>query len=152
MLAKAVRRRMRLSSCPQARRKTPGLSGLTLVEVLVAVTILSVALLAYLTLVLASRTTVDRGEFFTLAAQVAGNKLAECRALGYSGLTDGTTVYSISGLREGRMTVFIGPMDGIAGNTNIRQVDITVTWAAASDRTPQTAGRVQYSTLLCNRL
>ncbi len=136
-----------------ARRRTPGHFGLSLVEVLIAVTILSLALLAYLNAAVASRAALDKGNFNTIAAQVAGDKIAECQKAGYANLTDGTTTYTVSGLgmRQGQMTVVIGPMDGDSANTRIKQVDVTVTWAAASSRTPQTAGRVKQSTLISER-
>ncbi len=136
-----------------ARRRTPGHFGFSLVEVLIAVTILALALLAYLNAALASRAAVDKGTFFTIAAQVAGDKITECRDAGYWNLTDGTTTYTVSGqgMRKGQMTVVIGPLDGDPLNTRIKQVDVTVTWAPASSRTPQTAGRVKQSTLISER-
>ena len=136
-----------------ARRSSPGHFGLTLVEVLIAVTILSLALLAYLNAAVASRAALDKGNFYTIAAQIAGDKITECQNLGYANLVDGTTTYTISGqgMRQGRMTVVIGPLDGNALNTRIKQVDVTVSWAAASSQTPQTAGRAKQSTLICQR-
>ena len=122
-----------------------------MVKVLVAVTILSLALLAYLNVTLASRAAVEKGSAFTIAAQVAGDKIAECQAKGYGGLADGPTTYSVSGLRQGQMMVVIGPLDGNPSNTDIKQVDVTVTWAAAGGQMPQTAGSVKHSILISNR-
>ena len=143
------------STCPengQARRQAaPGLSGLTLVEVLVAITLLSLTLLAYLTVAEASRDSLAKGTYFTLAARAAGDKIATCQAAGYAGLTDGTTTSSVAGLPQGQMTTIIGPLDGNAANTNIKQVDVTVTWGASNSRAPQTAGRTQHSILISNR-
>ena len=135
-----------------ARRLTPsGRHGLTLVEVLVAMTILAMALLAFITLAFASRATVDKGNYFTIAAQVAGDKLADVQGMGFSGLTDGTTNYTVSGLPQGQMTVVVGPLDGNLLNTNIKQVDVTVTWSAGGKAEPQTAGNVHDTILVSNR-
>ncbi len=120
-------------------------------EVLVAVTVLSVALLAYVSASLASRAAVDKGDYFTLAAQAAGDKIADLQGTGYAGLVDGTTTYAVAGLPQGQMTVVIGPLDGDPANTNIKQIDVTVVWNAASSRTPQTAGSVRLSGLISNR-
>ncbi len=128
-----------------------GRIGLTLVEVLVAVTILSLALLAYINVAFASRVTVDKGSYFTLAAQAAGDRLADLRGGGYAGLADGTTSYTVSGLPQGQMTVTIGPLEGNPNNQNIKQVDVTVSWSAGSNAAPQSAGSVHYTSLVSIR-
>lgn len=133
------------------QRRLPDRRGFTLVEVLVAVTILSIALLAYVTVAMASRGAMDKGADYAAAAQAAGDKIADLQGTGFSSLTDGTTSYTLSGLRQGVMKVVIGPLDGNSANINIKQIDVTVTWAASSSKTAYTAGNVKYTALVSNR-
>jgi len=126
--------------------------GMTLVELLIAVSILSLALLAYLSVALASRGAVDKGHFLTRAAQATGDKITEYRTKGYDGISFGTTTYNVAGLPEGLLRVVVGPLDNTTNN-NIKQIDVTVTWAASGGtQTPYTSGRVTHSTLVSNRL
>ena len=125
-----------------ARRKTPGRRGLTLVEVLIAVVILSFALLAYLTVIQASGGAISDGNEFTLASQAAVNQIAQDQGLGYAGLTAGTTTTSVPGLLGGQMTVKIGPMGGNAANVGIEEIDVRVTWS------PRKVGKLSQTTSL----
>lgn len=133
-----------------ARRSTPGQRGLTLVEVLVAVVILSFALLAYLSVTQASSAAISDGNEFTLASQAAADQIAQDQGLGFSGLNNGTSTTAVPGLSNGQMTVVIGPLDGNAANTGITQINITVTWS------PRKAGKLSLTTsfneiaLICN--
>ena len=120
-------------------------------EVLVAMVILSIALLAYVTVAVASRSAMDKGADYALAAQVAGDKIADLQGTGYGSLVNGTTTSAVARLSGGQMTVVIGPLDGNAGNTNITQLDVTVTWSAVSTQNPSGAGSLHYSTLISNR-
>ncbi len=118
---------------------TPGQRGMTLVEVLVAVVILSFALLAYLTVIQASDAALSDGNEFTVASQAAGDQIAQDQGLGYTGLISGTNTTAVPGLSGGQMTSVIGPLDGSSANTNILQVDITVTWSPRKAwKAPQT--------------
>jgi len=119
--------------------------------VLVAMVILSIALLAYVTVAVASRSAMDKGADYALAAQVAGDKIADLQGTGYGSLVNGTTTSAVARLSGGQMTVVIGPLDGNAGNTNITQLDVTVTWSAVSTQNPSGAGSLHYSTLISNR-
>jgi len=134
-----------------ARRPTPGQRGVTLVEVLVAMVILSFALLAYLTVIQASNAALSDGNEFTLASQAAGDQIAQDQSLGYSGLTDGTTTTTVPGLTGGQVIAVIGPLDGSTANFGIKQIAVTVTWS------PRKAGKVSQTaslketTLISNR-
>lgn len=128
----------------------PGQRGLTLVEVLVALVILSFALLAYLTVVQASNAGLSDGSEFTLASQAAGSQIAQDQGLGYSGLTNGTTTTAVSGLAGGQMTVIIGPLDGNSANVGIKQIDITVTWSPRKTGQASATTSLRETTLISN--
>lgn len=115
---------------------------MTLVEVLVAVVILSLALLTYLTVIQVSDAGLSDGNEFTLASQAAGDQIALDQGLGYTGLTSGTTTTAVPGLSKGQMTTVVGPLDGSSANIGILQVDVTVTWS------PRKAGKVPLTTSL----
>ncbi len=134
-----------------ARRGTPNRHGMTLVEVLVAVVILSFALLAYLTLIQASDTGLSDGNEFTLASQAAGSRIAQDQGLGYSGLTSGTTTTAVAGLSNGQMTVVIGPLDGNSANVGIKQIDITVAWSPRKAGKSSQTTSLEETTLVSNR-
>ncbi len=111
------------------RAYASGRKGLSIVELLVAVTILAVGLAAYIKLSLASRVTVDKGQYYSIASVTAANALSNYQSLGYSGLpVNGTTVSGMNVVPNGQQTVVIGPLDGNAANTNIKQIDITISW------------------------
>ena len=115
---------------PSARRAiTLGRKGLSLVELLVAITILAIGLAAYLKLSLASRTAVDKGSYYSLASATAANQLANYQGMGYSSLPAyGTTNSFLTVLPKGQETITVGPLDGNAANVNITQIDITISW------------------------
>ena len=121
------------ASASARRNSASGRKGLSLVELLVAITILAIGLAAYIKLSLASRVAVDKGKGFALASAAAANQLANYQGLGYSGLPEnGTTNYYLTALPNGQETLTIGPLDGNAANTNITQIDITITWGYGS--------------------
>lgn len=126
--------------------------GMTLIEILVAVAILSLALLVFLTVALAARAAVDKGRFEGIATQAAGDKIAAFQAQGFASLTNGTTTAHVPGLPQGLMTIVVAPLDGLAGNANIKQVDISVAWARSADRIAQTGGQVRQGGLISDRL
>lgn len=126
--------------------------GMTLVEILVAVAILSLALLVFLTLSLAARAATDKGHLETVATQAAGDKIAAMQAQGFGSLTNGTTTAHVSGLPQGLMTITVAPLDGNASNAAIKQVDVSVAWGPSADRIAQSAGHVRQSVLISDRL
>lgn len=134
-----------------ARKTAPCRQGLTLVEVLVAMVILSLALLTYLTVTQVSDAGLSDGNEFTLASQAAGDQIAQAQGSGYSGLTNGTTTTTVPGLSGGQMTAVVGPLDGTAANIGIRQVSITVTWLPRkAPKSLQTTSLTE-TTLISNR-
>ena len=111
------------------RHRLPGRNGLSLVELLVAITILALGLAAYLKLSLASRVAVDKGSYYSLASATAANQLANYQGQGYAALpAPGTMSGFLTVLPNGQETITVGPLDGNAANTNIKEVDITISW------------------------
>ena len=128
------------------RKRASGRKGLSLIELLVAITILAVGLAAYLKLSLASRVAVDKASYYSIASSYAANLLAVYQGMGYSNLpANGTTTGSITGLPNGQQTITIGPLDGNAANANITEIDITISWGYGLS---SQAGSVTQSLLL----
>ncbi len=106
--------------------------GLTLVEVLVAVTILSIALLAYVTVISSSRDAFTDGGEFSLASQAITDEISQLRGgTGYPALVYGTTTTKVAGLPKWTMTLVVKALPQAPTDTNIKEIDITVTWAPA---------------------
>ena len=124
--------------------------GLTLVEVLVAVTILSMALLTYLSVIQTSHEAVNDGDEFTVAAQAVANQIAQAQGQGYAGLPQGTTTYSVPRLANSTMTVVVGPLAGNASDTNIMEIDVTLTWRPRKAGSKAITSTVTRSSLIAN--
>lgn len=132
--------------------------GLTLVEVLVASTILSVALLVGLDVLLASGRANLKADYYARAAQAAGDQIAQFQAGGYekardlgdgNKLFDGTpTPAPVAGLPGGLIHVTVGPLDNNAANVSVKQVDVLVTWTKGQSGAPSLAGQVKASTVI----
>ena len=132
-----------ISAC---RHRATGRSGLSLVELLVAITILALGLAAYLKLSLASRVAVDKGNYYSTASAYAANQLATYQGQIYAALpADGTISGPVFGLPNGYQTITVGPLDGNAANVNSRQIDITISWGYGL---PAQAGSVKQSLLI----
>ena len=139
----------------------PKTTGLTLIEVLMAMVILSVALLAGSTMIVASHTATIKGNIYTIASKAAADTIAGYEANGYSSLTDGTigpTVYTAPAGEEQvppginmMVTTTIGPIGPPvfpSSATNIKEVDVNVTWNSGSSAYANLAGQVKTSTLI----
>ena len=133
-------------------RFSPCQRGLTLVEVLVAVTILSLALMTYLSVLQTSHDAVNDGDEFTVAAQAIDNQIAQLQGLGYSGVSssDGITNYTVPRLKNSAMTVTVGPLGGNASNTNIVEVDVKLTWTPRKVGSKAITSTVTQSVLMSN--
>jgi len=132
-----------ISAC---RHRATGRKGLSLVELLVAITILAIGLAAYLKLSLASRIAVDKGSNYSTASAYAANQLAAYQGQIYGALpANGTTSGSVLGLPNGYQTITVGPLDGNAANINSKQIDITISWGYGL---PAQAGSVKQSLLI----
>jgi len=120
---------------------------MTLVEVLIAMTILSIGLLAMTDVIATAQRASTKGSYDSIALQAAENEIADDEASGYTNLSAGTTVTSVPNLPNGTMTVTIGPLDGDSNNDSIWQVDVTVTWDVGSGPAA-VCGNLSMSTLI----
>jgi prepilin-type N-terminal cleavage/methylation domain-containing protein len=130
-------------------RKPIADGGVTLVEVLVAVTILSIALLGYLTVIEASHNSMTDGSEFSLASKAISDSTAAERGLGFSSLSNGTTTVSVKGLINGTLTTVIGPMPSAPLDQNLKELDMTVSWISAKSAGAETTTLTQ-SALMSN--
>ena len=142
---------MRQALHPSTKRSPLHKQAFSLIEVLIAVTLLSVALLAYVSAISVARNAVDRGNFFMLASEAAATKIADLQGGGYVSLVNNTTNYTVSKLPGGKMAVTVGYLDGLSANGYIRQIDVVVTWTAGTGQTAQAGGSIKQSVLIAQR-
>lgn len=123
---------------------------MTFIEVLIAMVICTIALIAGSTLIVASHTATIKGDLYNIANKAAGDAISSYEANGYSALVNGTTTSGIGSLPGVTMTMIttIGAPTFSSTATNIKQVDIVVTWNSGSSGSANLAGQVQMSTLI----
>jgi Tfp pilus assembly protein PilV len=133
----------------RVRRRRPqcAKTGLTLVETLVAVIILSIALIVYLDVLVAANRATRKGDYLARASQVAAGRIALIQAQGFAALVPGRRVYRVDTLPQGRMTLTVRAMGSGATGSHIKQIDLRITWRGPSSA-PQTSGQVEASTLV----
>ncbi len=120
------------------------LRGFTLVDLLVAVSIMSVALIVFLAAALTARGVIDKSQYVSLASQSASSQAAA--TLGnVSSLAAGTTSASVTGIPQGQITTTVSTYGGSA---YLKRADFSVTWGAASSQTLYSAGTYNFSTLV----
>ncbi len=118
--------------------------GFTLVDLLVAVSIMTVALMVFLSAALTARGVIDKSRFVSLASQTASSTAAT--SLGNAGsLANGSTSTAVSGIPQGQITTTVSTYGGSAF---LKRADVSVSWGAASDRTVYSAGTFNFSTLM----
>ena len=129
-----------------ARHKQGATRGFTLVEMLTALTIISLVFLAFCDLMVMSVRTNKKADYEFVATGVAEQKLQATRQLSYGALITGTTTEAVTTLPGGQMTTEITSVPGFVTNS-MRQVQILVTWTSIGGQAT-TGGRVQLDTLL----
>ena len=142
---------MRQAYRSRVRRRAGKQCAFSLIEALVAVTILSLALLAFVGAAQGARNATDRGNFYAVASEAAAAKIADVQGGGYYALTPGVTNYTVSKLPAGKMTVTVGNLDGSSSNTYIWQIDVVVSWSAGNGQTAQAGGSIKQSALVALR-
>jgi prepilin-type N-terminal cleavage/methylation domain-containing protein len=126
--------------------------GLTLVEVLIAIVLVTVGLLVTSDVIVAAETATKKGALDITATQVAENEIATDEAIGCDALNDGTattnnipTPYPDVKMTE---TVTYGPPGGVAeyDGDSIEQVDVVVSWTGSGPA--ELGGYLQMSTIV----
>jgi prepilin-type N-terminal cleavage/methylation domain-containing protein len=120
---------------------------MTLIELLVAMTILAIALIAYLDISGAASSANKKGDLYAIATRYANSQLETALADGVSLLTDGVVTSSISALPNGVMKVTTGAPAGVSSSTDIKEVDVTITWSETGT-TASTGGTLTMSTMV----
>jgi prepilin-type N-terminal cleavage/methylation domain-containing protein len=109
-----------------AQQNTLRNGGFTLVEVLAAVLLLSIGLLAVLTAGIAARDTQQRAVYTSVGRNAAQSVIEQLRSNQSYTLPSST----VSGLPKGNtIALFTKPVAGPQGGTNLTYASVTVTWA-----------------------
>jgi prepilin-type N-terminal cleavage/methylation domain-containing protein len=121
-----------------------GRRGFTLVEILVAVIVMSIALIVLVTAFTGAAGLQRKVKSHAIAQNAAQGKLEWLRSGGWEGLTFGVTTESVSGLEDGVMTTTV-----TQEQVSLARVKVRVEWGAAGageDRYRR--GHVEYVTYL----
>ncbi|MDI6762088.1 MAG: prepilin-type N-terminal cleavage/methylation domain-containing protein [Thermodesulfobacteriota bacterium] len=103
--------------------------GFTLIEVLVALVILAVSLLALAGMMTTTTKNNAFGGNLTEAATLAQDRLEELRVTDWDNIVNGSNASSIRGLNYNRTwTVVLGPSSPPSPNDNEKRVTVTVDW------------------------
>ena len=103
-----------------------GCEGFTLIEVLIAITILSIALLGVASLVSGILSGNAHSNRLTTATTLAQEKMEDVRRTGYSGVSSATESYgAISGFSQFKRTTTVVADSPAAG---MKLVTVTVFW------------------------
>ena len=137
---------MEARSRAASKRPHRASAGMTLIEVLLALTLLSTTLLVYLSVMQGANQAGQKGNYIAIATRAAGDQIALAQATNVSLLTNGSSTYTVAGLPGGAMNVTVGYPGGSSANPTIKQVDVIVTWS--NPNTPNAGGRVAMSTLV----
>ena len=125
------------------RRGMRSKRGFTLAEILAAVLLLSIALLAIMTADQAARDTQKRAVYLSLGRNIAQSIIEQLRAAPTDSLTSMTFANSDSSLPNGNSISVSVTSYGGSSENNLYQILVTVTW-------PESKGMrtIKYETLL----
>lgn len=103
--------------------------GFSLIEVLIALVILSISLLALAGLMTTTTKNNAFGGNLTEAATLAQDRLEELRVTGWDNIVNGNDTNPIRGLNYNRAwTVVLGPNSPLPPHDNEKRVTVTVNW------------------------
>ncbi len=121
-------------------------SGFTLVELMVASVMLSISLLAILSVFTTSRSSQTYAAALQQAYTIADSEIERQRALDFASLIAGTTTTTQRGLPGGSMIVKVEPYP--SGSIQyLRRITVTVSWSTQSEAIRKT-GSVTEETLV----
>jgi prepilin-type N-terminal cleavage/methylation domain-containing protein len=120
--------------------------GFTLVEVLAAVGLLSIGLLAVLSASRVARDTQWRAVHLATARNIAQSKIDELRATLFDSIVIGTVQTTDSSLPRGNQITVVTAKYPDTSESNLIKVTVTVTWPEG-----KATGSVQYESLIVRR-
>jgi Tfp pilus assembly protein PilV len=134
---------------PNLRR--PRRAGTTLIETLIALIILSIALIVMLDVLHLGGRVSQKVHYEIIALQAANDRLEQYKRTLFPDLPTSLTLnLPVTGLPSGQMDVRIAGLSGGGNSANIREVEVTVTWAADANNI-STGGRVRLATMVSNK-
>ncbi len=113
--------------------------GFTLVEVLVALTILAIAMLGFVPMVITTIRAHSFGNKMTRAAELAQDKLEDIRRMEFTDPDISPMAYPWSSTPETFDNIYerVYSVDLIAANTSIKRITVSVDWRATGVSTVQ---------------
>ena len=138
--------RNRVQHTQKSKHKRQTARGFTLVDMLVAMIIISLVFLVFCDLMVMSVRTNKKADLEFIATGVAENRLESIRQRSFGALVTDTTTETVTELPGGQMTVQISPVTGLVTNS-MRQVQVLVTWTAVGNQAT-TGGRVRLDSLI----
>jgi len=120
--------------------------GFTLVEVLAAVVLLSIGLLAVLTAGRAAQETQWRAVHLAAARNIAQSKIDELRATPFGSIISGTDQSTDSSLPKGNQIAVTTAKYPDSSEANLAKVTVAVTWPEG-----RATGKIQYESLIVRR-
>lgn len=109
------------------KKNTSSHSGFTLIEILIAIFVIGVGLLAVLSLFGLTISVVDRCHQTNQAYLVANQTIEQIRALPFSSLNNETTTDTITELPSGQITKTISPYQA---DNDLKNISVVVTWTS----------------------
>lgn len=135
---------------PQTRQPanplTCGRAGFTLVEILCAVVLLSIGLLAVMAASRGARETQQRALYLSIGRNIAQSKIGALRASSFDSLAGQAGTSTDGSLPAGNQIVVAADPYPDASETNLKKVTVTVTWPEGNG-----TRRIRYETLITRR-
>lgn len=110
--------------------------GFSLIETIIAVSVLCVGILGVLTMFYSGIKLMKSSQSFTVADQLAKEKIEEIISSGYDSVSIGTSVensvaYPFASFKRQTYAVYVDPsqnMQNSSTDTGIKKIEITVIW------------------------
>ncbi len=121
--------------------------GLSLIELMVAVTIMAIGLVGVASMFIVGYRTQVHAHFASVATDIAGKKIEEMKSAGYNSITaiNFPSTFTVTDIPTGQGTIAWQPYPD-ASSTNQYLVQVVVTWAGGQG----IEGRVRLSTVISN--
>ncbi len=119
------------------------IGGFTLIEAVVAILLTGLAILVVLSAFPWAQSIVKKGEYASIAIDIAHSKMEELKRIGYNSLVFGTQTFDVGELPAGQGKITISRYPSPTSQ-NLAKVDIEVSWQGGGG----TSGKVQISSLI----